>query len=205
MTDSKPPVIPGHLSRVLLMAVLLFGMTALVIAFLAWKVSGKMGCSVSPDDLVHPLEVCSPFSSRPLRSPGEFAAVFKLPIFPEAAGVETMDRTWVPQTSKDAETANGLFVLELRSPSPVADIETWYEKALQFPFHKSRATCEALSSYKQEWIPVVLEKCAGTGTLFFGDDRKQTIGVLISSPSVHEASIIRLFYYAQGRSRGSNR
>jgi hypothetical protein len=205
MTDSKPLVIHGLRSWVLFLGGILLGTTALVIAFVAWRVSGKTGCSVSSEDLVHPLKVCSPFSSRALNSPEEFTALFKLPIFPEAVGFERFDRTWVSQTSTGRAMSNGLFVIELRSRSPMADMETWYEKALQSSFRKSRATCEELGSSKQEWLPMVLETCAGTGTLFLADDQQRTIGALLSSPGIHEASVIRLFYYAQGRSRGSNR
>jgi hypothetical protein len=164
---------------------------------LAWRISREKGCGVSEERLFRPLKVCSSFGSRRVRPPEELASILKLPVFPQANGIE--DSLWLSLPPYGA-----LSALDLHSSSRLNEVELWYANALGSSFQKQEGACAALSLSGQIWTQRLLEGCVGTGILFLAGDEKQSTGVLLSSQGIPEGCEIRLFFHARTRSAGSS-
>jgi hypothetical protein len=118
--------------------------------------------------------------------------MLKLPVFPQANGIE--DSLWLSLPPYGA-----LSVLDLHSSSRLNEVELWYANALGSSFQKQEGACAALSLSGQVWTQRLLEGCAGSGVLFLVGDERQATGVLLSSQGTREGSEIHLFFHARTR------
>jgi hypothetical protein len=185
------------IKRFLYLAAVIAGVIAFTVVMLAWRISREKGCGVSEERLFRPLKVCSSFGSRRVRPPEELASILKLPVFPQANGIE--DSLWLSLPPYGA-----LSALDLHSSSRLNEVELWYANALGSSFQKQEGACAALSLSGQIWTQRLLEGCVGTGILFLAGDEKQSTGVLLSSQGIPEGCEIRLFFHARTRSAGSS-
>jgi hypothetical protein len=157
-------------------------LTLVAVLVLAKRVSAESGCGVSAERLLPPFKVCSSFTSRRAMPPAEVAEILKLPLFPQANGIEKSLR----------QSPDGvLVVLELHSSSRLGDVERWYAHELGASYQKRAGPCAALSSADQVWTQRVLEDCAGTGVLFLANVPGRSRGVLLSPQG--DESVMRLF------------
>lgn len=182
--------------------------TAVAVALEAARSARSCENRLTNRGLVHPQNICTPFSYGQGPLPADFLDylrtndLLKLPIYPNASITNITTEHWSEDESAKSSGARYLLVLGLSSKVRLPDIQSWYSERLGNDYIVSKGVPP--EDLTQTWLRRIRIPSATSTVIFHQLNENIDRGVVLSSNSDSLPVQIEMFEFLNTR-KGSGR
>jgi hypothetical protein len=176
-------------------------LTAILALLFTWIAYRSAALGTAPGVALHPQRIETPFTLARGIKPSEFAAMVKLPIYPESVADESTLSRWLPVPRPKSGKGVGLALLRLRAGVRPAQAEDWYKDQLGPDFVRTEGNLPASVEGTGDWLRRLSRTPNANAVLFVRSQPGTVDGVLLEPNHASERVLITIFRYGGPRSR----